>query len=188
VNNIIGSFTFGFKSSRELLRLYSNTNLLIDSVLYSNQSPWPSAPDGGGATLELKNPWLNNDLASNWSASVLHGTPGAENSIFTSVHDDRTISIPRIDEILPNYPNPFNLLTNIEYRIANSGFVSLKVFDILGREVATLVNEVKSPGTYSIRWNASKCTSGMYFYRIEATSIDEPNKKFVETKKMILLK
>jgi hypothetical protein len=80
-----------------------------------------------------------------------------------------------------NFPNPFNPETQIRYSVKESQLVQLKVFDILGKEVATLVNEVKPAGAYNITWNASSFPSGVYFYRIQAGS-------FVSTKKMILLK
>jgi len=80
-----------------------------------------------------------------------------------------------------NYPNPFNPITNIKYTVESGQFVSLKVYDILGNEIATLVNEEKPAGLYNIEFNAAELTSGVYFYRITAG-------KFVETKKMILLK
>ena len=80
-----------------------------------------------------------------------------------------------------NYPNPFNPSTTVEFRIQRSEFVILKVFDLLGRKVATLVNEVKQPGTYTVQWDATGAASGMYFYRLIAAS-------FVETRKMMVLK
>ncbi len=80
-----------------------------------------------------------------------------------------------------NYPNPFNPSTSIEYAVAGKGFVSLKVFDLLGKEVATLVNEVKDAGTYSLNFNAAKLTSGVYFYRIQTD-------KFTDMKSMVLVK
>ncbi len=80
-----------------------------------------------------------------------------------------------------NFPNPFNPTTQIRFEVPVSGFVSLKIFDVLGREVATLVNERKSPGTYEVQFDGSKLPSGIYFYRLEAGS-------FVETKKLVLLK
>jgi hypothetical protein len=80
-----------------------------------------------------------------------------------------------------NYPNPFNPTTCILYSVAGSGFVSLKVFDLLGREVATLVNEVKSPGLHQIEFNASNLASGVYFYRLNAG-------EFVQAKKLVLLR
>uniref|UniRef100_A0A832G1D2 T9SS type A sorting domain-containing protein n=1 Tax=Ignavibacterium album TaxID=591197 RepID=A0A832G1D2_9BACT len=80
-----------------------------------------------------------------------------------------------------NYPNPFNPTTNISYSIKEAGFVSLKVYDVLGREVATLVNENQTPGVYTVPFNASNLSSGMYLYRLETGS-------FVKVNKMMLLK
>jgi hypothetical protein len=82
-----------------------------------------------------------------------------------------------------NYPNPFNPSTNITYNLAEREFVTLKVYDVLGNEVATLVNEEKSAGSYNVQFSMDKLklSSGTYFYRLQAGN-------FVETKKMILLK
>jgi hypothetical protein len=80
-----------------------------------------------------------------------------------------------------NYPNPFNPATNIRFRIADFGFVSLKVYDVLGDEVATLVNEVKDAGEYEVEFSANWLTSGIYFYKLNVGS-------FSETKKMLLMK
>ncbi len=80
-----------------------------------------------------------------------------------------------------NYPNPFNPSTTIKYAVSNKQLISLKVFDILGKEVETLVNEVEEPGNYSIVFNASKLGSGIYFYQMRAGG-------FVETKRMSLVK
>jgi hypothetical protein len=80
-----------------------------------------------------------------------------------------------------NYPNPFNPATKIKYQIPELSFVTLKVFDVLGNEIAKLVNEEKPVGNYEIELNAAELPSGVYFYRLQAGS-------FVETKKMILMK
>jgi hypothetical protein len=80
-----------------------------------------------------------------------------------------------------NYPNPFNPVTNFQFSIVNSQFTTLKVCDVLGREVVTLVNDVKQPGTYTVQWDASEVASGIYFYRLKAGS-------FIETKKLLLLR
>jgi hypothetical protein len=80
-----------------------------------------------------------------------------------------------------NYPNPFNPTTNFEFRIVDFGLVSLKVYDILGNEVATIVNEELPAGNYKYQWNAAGLASGVYFYRLQAG-------KFVDTKKLILLR
>ena len=80
-----------------------------------------------------------------------------------------------------NYPNPFNPSTTIRYTLEKSGMVSLKVYDVLGRLVSTLVNQVQNPGTHAISFNASNLSSGIYFYKLESGS-------FQSTKKMILVK
>ncbi|MGB5288573.1 MAG: T9SS type A sorting domain-containing protein, partial [Ignavibacteriaceae bacterium] len=80
-----------------------------------------------------------------------------------------------------NYPNPFNPSTSIHFSIPSSEFVTLKVFDMLGNEVATIINEEKPAGSYQVEFNASQLSSGIYFYTINAGS-------FIETRKMILLK
>jgi plastocyanin len=84
-------------------------------------------------------------------------------------------------ELMQNYPNPFNPSTNIQYAISDRQFVSLKIFNILGDEVAILVNEEKDRGVYDVTFNATGLSSGMYLYKLQAGS-------FVETKKMILIR
>ncbi len=80
-----------------------------------------------------------------------------------------------------NYPNPFNPITNIQYAISNTQHVQLKVYDVLGNEVAVLVNEEKSPGNYSVEFNSKNLASGLYFYSLTAGS-------FKQAKKMLLIK
>jgi hypothetical protein len=80
-----------------------------------------------------------------------------------------------------NYPNPFNPSTMISYQVNSLSKVSLKVYDLLGREVATLVDELKGQGSYSVIFNATNIPSGVYFYRFQSG-------KYSETKKLLLLK
>ncbi len=89
--------------------------------------------------------------------------------------------LPQAFTLSQNYPNPFNPVTNIQFSIVNSQLTILKVYDMLGREVATLVNEVKQPGTYGVQFDGSNLASGIYFYRLQAGS-------FVDVKKLILLR
>jgi len=90
-------------------------------------------------------------------------------------------NIPERFRLNQNYPNPFNPLTNLEFEIWKLGFVSLKVYDMIGEEVATLVNTNLNPGTYKYVFDASGLTSGIYFYTLKTDN-------FSETKKMILVK
>ena len=89
--------------------------------------------------------------------------------------------LPKNFALAQNYPNPFNPSTTISFDLPSKSFVSLKVFDLIGRVVATIVSEELSAGTYSWQWNASTLSSGIYLYRLEAGS-------FTQTKKLVLIK
>jgi hypothetical protein len=89
--------------------------------------------------------------------------------------------IPKGYALSQNYPNPFNPSTTISFSLPSKSFVSLKVFDLIGRDVATIVSEEMSAGSYSKQWNAVNMSSGIYFYRLQVGS-------FTETKKLVLLR
>ena len=90
-------------------------------------------------------------------------------------------SPPNTFGLLQNYPNPFNPTTNLEFQVASLGFVSLEIFDPLGRKMATLLSEQRPAGSYTVKWDAHNLPSGVYFYRLRAGP-------FVDTKKLLLLK
>jgi hypothetical protein len=90
-------------------------------------------------------------------------------------------STPLKYELSQNYPNPFNPITNTKYQVPKTGMVTIKIYDIIGREIKTLVNEVKNPGSYIVTFNGSEFASGVYFYRIQSGD-------FVQVKKMLLIK
>jgi len=89
--------------------------------------------------------------------------------------------VPEKFSLSQNYPNPFNPVTKLEIGISKLGFVSLKVYDIQGREVNVIVNEQLGAGTYEVEFNGNNLNSGIYFYRLISDG-------FIETKKMILSK
>ena len=89
--------------------------------------------------------------------------------------------IPEVYSLSQNYPNPFNPSTNIKFAITKSGFTSLKVYNMLGKEVSRLVNSNLQAGSYELNWDASAFTSGVYFYKLESNG-------FAETKRMLLVK
>jgi hypothetical protein len=89
--------------------------------------------------------------------------------------------VPSAFSLLQNYPNPFNPTTKIKFTISKAGFTSLKVYDVIGKEVAELVNEDKQPGVYEIEFSADDYSSGVYFYQLKSGS-------FIQTKKMSLMK
>ena len=95
--------------------------------------------------------------------------------------NNNTGNYPTNFKLLQNYPNPFNPVTRISYEIPKQGFVTLKIYDILGKEVKNLVNEMKSLGSYSVDFDASALPSGVYLYRLECNG-------YSETKKMLMIK
>jgi photosystem II stability/assembly factor-like uncharacterized protein len=151
--------------------------------------------------------YLRQDGSVEYSSQVFSGTGMKLNTIDTFVEDDfpyvwiggygfsivyrqyekivtdveRDDLTPHLFTLFQNYPNPFNPTTTINYQIPSTGHVSLKIYDILGREIATLVNEEKSAGNYEIKFDGSNLSSGVYFYRLQSGS-------FSETKKFVLLK
>ena len=84
VTNVIGNFGFGLSGGGELLRLFDANEQLVDQVEYNDIYPWPTEPDGTGPTLELINPYVENDIASNWVSSIANGSPGSVNSIYNA--------------------------------------------------------------------------------------------------------
>jgi len=99
----------------------------------------------------------------------------------TGIGNDQGSVIPKEFRLEQNYPNPFNPSTTIRYQIPINSHVSLKVYDVLGNEVATLVDEYREAGRYEVEFNAKGLASGVYFYKLQAGI-------FVETKKMLLVK
>jgi hypothetical protein len=146
--------------------------------------PYSTDPDLPGSTYR--------NTLENWT-TFLAGSAGfpctkdsAEISVYdrgilTSLEDNHTASRTGHFQLFQNYPNPFNPSTNIGFRIADRGFVSLKVYDVTGREMATLVAENLMPGDYEYRWDARRFASGIYFYKIKAGS-------FSKTRKMVVMK
>ena len=98
-----------------------------------------------------------------------------------SVEEQGFLGIPKEFNLSQNYPNPFNPVTRIRYSIPQTSFVTIKVYDILGSEVATLINEEKPAGNYEVEFQAESLPSGVYLYKLQTGS-------FVATKKMLLLK
>jgi len=112
--------------------------------------------------------------------SARYNEAGGTNPIVTGVTEVKH-TIPTRYELSQNYPNPFNPSTSFDVQIMKGGAVTLRIYNVLGQEVATLINGVKAPGVYHVTWNAAAISSGVYFYRLEAGT-------FVDVKKMLLLR
>jgi hypothetical protein len=166
--------------------ILSYQNVLIASVAfnsimisYDSGSTWSSFSEGlmtdwtfSGIAIKGSNIWALRDFFGNAYLRPL--------SNITDLEDENIIS-PAEFSLDQNYPNPFNPSTSIQYAIGSRQFVTLKVYDILGNEIAELVNEEKVAGKYEVNFNASALASGVYIYKIQAGS-------FINSKKMILLK
>jgi len=122
---------------------------------------------------------ITSDATSNQNNGTISGATWVLGP--TPVENENNFTQPDQFSLQQNYPNPFNPVTTIQFSILQRNNVTLKVYDVLGNEVATLVNEERDRGVYSVDFDASRLASGLYLYRIQAGS-------FVETKKMILIK
>ncbi|MEE9432186.1 MAG: alpha-amylase family glycosyl hydrolase, partial [Melioribacteraceae bacterium] len=142
-----------------------------------------------GDTIVVSNPAAMISLdAGEFHIYTSKKLPTPKEDIITNISNSSNSTDISEFQLYQNYPNPFNPTTTIRYNIpvveanfASTTNVTLKVFDILGSEIKTLVNEIKQPGNYEIKFDASKLTSGVYFYRLQTGS-------FIETKKFLLLK
>lgn len=123
----------------------------------------------------------NPDISSLW---LICRGPLLGGEMVEKQHPD----LPRRSSLSQNYPNPFNPSTDIRYQIADAGFVTLTVYDILGRQAATLVHELKKPGAYSVHWNAAGAASGLYFCRLTFLGVETPRRMYSDVKKMLLVK
>ncbi len=144
---------------------------IIDSLTFNAQTADTSfgrTPDGGGEWAYFSEP-----------------TPGVSNSS-TAVAENAGRSSSEDYHLSQNYPNPFNPATTISYRLARESQVQLKIYDVLGKEIATLIDELQMPGYFSVRWDGKlrsglPANTGVYFYNIKAG-------EFVKMKKMLLIR
>jgi hypothetical protein len=146
--------------------------------------------DGSGTVVAVNNGTNSNPFTltapgpGEYTVNAGHKSPlvwdsASVNITLTGVNENQ--NHPLEYKLYSNYPNPFNPSTTIRYSIPEASFTSIKIYDVIGNEVSSLVNENKPAGFYEVKFNASNLSSGIYFYTIQAGS-------FKETKKMILLK
>jgi hypothetical protein len=146
----------------------ADTRLTINSALSSS----PSVAVSGSAVHVVWQDERDGNLEIYYKRNPTGNTIGIKNI---------TSEIPSSYSLQQNYPNPFNPITNVKFQISNSGNVKIIVFDLLGKEVATLVNESLKPGTYEVTFDGTNFPSGIYFYRLQTGD-------FSETKRMTLIK
>ncbi|HSW53719.1 MAG TPA: YCF48-related protein [Ignavibacteriaceae bacterium] len=170
--------------------VYSLTDIVFNDELngwiIGNNGIYRTTNGGQSWTLEFSkseysvNTFALKPLESLWAAGEGCKIIRYNGDLTTSVSDQNS-SLPTQFALLQNYPNPFNPITKIRYDIPTASQVTLKIYDVLGEEVITLVNEFAQPGRYTVDWNAGSFASGVYLYTIQASD-------FIQTKKMILLK
>ncbi|MCP5063427.1 MAG: T9SS type A sorting domain-containing protein [Ignavibacteriae bacterium] len=164
-----GSLHANFRISADgeqigLAKQTDNGFIFIDTLTFGNQTSdvsYGRIPDGGN------------------EFQFFVPTPGYKNILTDIVFEES--KLPKISLLNQNYPNPFNPETTINYSIQTDRLVSLKVYNVLGKNVTTLVNQKQRKGNYKITFNGSQLPSGVYIYRIQCNS-------FVDSKKMILMK
>jgi hypothetical protein len=139
--------------------------------------------EGKGTTTEIQNYYYTDDLFGVTASKFYYRLKQIDydGTFEYSEIIEMEVGIPTEFSLEQNYPNPFNPTTKINFQIPELCFVTLKVYDVLGSEIATLVNGEKAIGTYELTWYAEQFPSGIYFYKLQSGP-------FVETKKMILLK
>ena len=175
-NTGMGNLTvYALYKTGSMLAAGTSTNGVYFS--YDNGSTWSFSNPGLTSTNVTELYSDNNYLYAGTLGGGIYRRPLIEILSVVPVSGE----VPESFSLSQNYPNPFNPVTNITLHIAESGFVSLNVFDLTGREVITPVNEVLHSGIYKVDVNMSEFPSGVYFYRLESG-------KFSETKKMILTK
>lgn len=165
-----------------------NTGWIAAGYNYSNQRSIIKTIDGG-------NIWIGQDIPAKWVTGIYFlnentGWAACKEGIFNTTNggvncikdiSEPSHSIPKEIDLYQNYPNPFNPGTIIEYKLAKRQQVKLQIFNILGQEIALLVDEIQNVGSYKINWKPGKVTSGVYFYRLTTPSQ-------VITKKMLLIR
>ncbi len=157
------ALSFSSDTGKTWVKEFDNQNGIIYDIVFTDENTgWFFS--GGGGTL----------------SNIYRTTNGGHGGI-VSVEDNNNASIINDFSLEQNFPNPFNPKTEINYQIPELSFVTLKVYDVLGSEVAILVNEENSAGNYEVEFDATDLSSGIYFYRLQAGD-------FVETKKMVLMK
>ena len=163
ISSIIGEFDFGLSSSGDSVRLFNSDLIIHDEVNYGVTSPWPDLPNGGGYTLELIDPNLDNLLPESWSNINFHGSPNAINSATASINEESEL-FTRI------YPNPVvsNLYFIIEQK--NTEITEIKITDLNGRLVKTVFKGNLVSGVHRFTENLSMLSSGIYILNFSTTS------------------
>jgi len=187
----LASFTSSIDNRKVILNWSTtseenNSGFSIERKLAST-TEWSAVGNvtGAGNSNSVKNyTFSDNNVATGKYNYRLKQTDFNGNYKYYNLANEVNIGVPNKFALAQNYPNPFNPSTNINYDLPFDSKVSIKIFDMTGREVALVVNQVQAAGYYSINFNASALSSGVYFYQLNA----EGSQTFVKTMKMVLVK
>jgi hypothetical protein len=162
-----GKWSGKLDNGGERITLCTAAGDTVFSVLYDDAPPWPEAADGEGYSLVIRNQTENLNDPANWRASNnIHGSPGEDDGQSTAVKENQYIQ-PAFG-LAQNYPNPFNPSTNFKFAVSEPGHVTLKIYDMLGRETAVLVSKYIKAGEYNVSFNAAGLSSGIYIARLQS--------------------
>ncbi len=167
--NIITTEFFGYKGIYE-----------IEDTIHSDKSYWVKVNQNGSLI-------LSSDFSST-IASRIKIVPTSELPPAPPLEDVVVKETPKQFALDQCYPNPFNPVTTINFQLPTDSRVTLKVYNVLGQLVTTLIDEIQQAGYRSVGWNASSMASGVYYYRFETTNINDPSKSFMQVRKMLLIK
>lgn len=186
VSNCSAGIPFGF-GANDQVRLYAPSGLLADAVAYSSGGAWPTEADGGGYSLELISPSLDNSAATNWARSIRkNGTPGETNRLPASA-ESADPAAPAAFSLSQNFPNPFNPSASVEFSLPRPATVRLEVFDVRGRVAAVVIDGRRmNPGAHRASLDGHDLAGGVYLYRM--TAVYEDGRRDVRTRKMALIR
>jgi len=169
-----------------------NYNVLDSLISYADNLQSSGYSSESWSVLSSALSLAKNTITQNYSATIsaADSLENAKNNLTTAINnlvttgideDNSNSNLPKAFVLSQNFPNPFNPTTHINYSIAQSGYVTLKVYDLLGKEVTTLFVGIRQPGEYKAIFDGTRLASGVYFYQLQSG-------KFIETKKLILMK
>jgi hypothetical protein len=182
-SNVKNNIKLNWKTSKEI----NNKEFIVERKIVNSEN-WNIAGtvEGKGNTNTITEySFSDNNLQTGKYNYRLKQVDYNGNFEYHNLNGVVEVGVPDKFELSQNYPNPFNPTTKIDYDLPFDSKVHIVLFDMTGREVKTLVNETRTAGYYTVNFNASDLSSGIYFYRIISKSA---NKDFVSTKKMMLIK
>ncbi|MBN2520789.1 MAG: CotH kinase family protein, partial [Bacteroidales bacterium] len=164
VESIIGDFSFGLSNNGDTVRLFDSNNNLVDFVAYDVDLPWPLLANGTGASIELINPILDNNIGENWTNSENYGTPGHSNDPSLSINE---IITQKIEYKI--YPNPFSQSTTISFYLKERNYVKIVLYNIQGKLINILDEGVYETGNYSIplKVDENSIKPGIYLIKLQ---------------------